>query len=328
MAAMHTGTRIRGRRMRISRRRFVVAAASMAFRAARAQDQSKDAPTFSSDVQVVNLLATVRDKKHAILTDLTKDDFEILENGRPQTIRYFTRETDLPLTIGLMVDTSMSQVNVLNAERGASLRFLDQVLRENKDHVFIMQFDLVVQTKQPLTSSRRDLSQTLAFVDTPTRRQLRNQSGGGTLLYDAIVDASDEIMKKQTGRKALILMSDGGENGSDATLLDAIEAAQRAETLVYTILFSDGAYGADPGIMQQLAKETGGAYFRVSKKQTIDQVFDLIQEDLRSQYSIGYVSDTPPAIGGFRKLQLVLKKPGLVVQSRDKYWAGPPDEAK
>jgi VWFA-related protein len=132
-------------------------------------------------------------------------------------------------------------------------------------------------------------------------------------------------MKKQQGRKALIVLSDGGENGSDASLPDAIEAAQRAETLIYTILFSDGSYGSNPGIMQRLAKETGGGYFEVSKKLTIDQVFALIQEDLRSQYSIGYVSDRPPVVSEFRKIQLTLKKPGLVVQSRDKYWAGPPD---
>ena len=137
--------------MELSRRRFLWLT-SLAVRVARAQDDV----TFSSDVQVVNLLATVRDKNHAILRDLTKDDFQVLENGRAQNIRYFTRETDLPLTIGLLVDTSMSQVKVLDAERGASLRFLDQVLRENKDHVFVMQFDLAVQTKQPLTGSRRD----------------------------------------------------------------------------------------------------------------------------------------------------------------------------
>ncbi len=304
-----------------SRRRFLVSAASFCGTALWAQQDA----TFSSDVQVVNLLATVRNKNHEILRDLTKDDFHILENGRPQTIKYFTRESDLPLTIGLMVDTSMSQVHVLDAERGASLRFLDEVLRENKDHVFIMQFDLAVQTRQPLTASRRDLSQSLAYVDTPTRNQLRNQFSGGTLLFDSIVEASQDIMKKQQGRKALIVLSDGGENGSNATLPDAIEAAQRAETLIYTILFSDGSYGANPGIMQRLAKETGGGYFEVSKKLSIDQVFSLIQEDLRSQYSIGYVSDRPPEISEFRKLQLVLKKPGLVVQSRDKYWAGPPD---
>ena len=124
---------------------------------ARVQAQQDDA-TFSSDVQVVNLLATVRNKKAEIVRDLTKDDFSLLEDGRPQTIRYFARESDLPLTIGLMVDTSMSQVHVLDAERGASFRFLDQVLRENKDHVFIMQFDLTVQTRQALTGSRRDLT--------------------------------------------------------------------------------------------------------------------------------------------------------------------------
>jgi VWFA-related protein len=291
-------------------------------KAARAQDA-----TFSSDVQVVNLLATVRNRNHEILRDLTKDDFQILESGRPQNIRYFTRESDLPLTIGLMVDTSMSQVKVLDAERGASLRFLDQVLRENKDHVFIMQFDLAVQTRQPLTGSRRELDQALAFVDTPTRNQLRGQYGGGTLLFDSLVDASTDIMKKQQGRKALIVLSDGGENGSDATISDAIEAAQRAETLIYTILFSDGSYGANPGIMQRLAKETGGGYFEVSKKLTIDQVFALIEEDLRNQYSIGFVSDRPTNIAEFRKIQLTLKKPGLVVQSRDRYWAGPPEES-
>jgi VWFA-related protein len=307
-----------------SRRGFIISAASLLLRATRSAAQQQDA-TFSSDVQVVNLLATVRNKNHEILRDLTKDDFQIRENGRPQTIRYFTRESDLPLTIGLMVDTSMSQLKVLDAERGASLRFLDEVLRENKDHVFIMQFDLAVQTRQPLTSSRRDLSQSLAYVDTPTRNQLRSQYGGGTLLFDSVVDASQDIMKKQQGRKALIVLSDGGENGSDATIAEAIEAAQRAETLIYAILFSDGSYGANPGIMQRLAKETGGGYFEVSKKLTIDQVFALIQEDLRSQYSIGFVSDRPTNISEFRKIQLTVKRPALVVQSRDRYWAGPAD---
>jgi VWFA-related protein len=282
---------------------------------------------FSSDVQVVNLLATVRNKKNEILRDLSKDDFQILENGRPQTIKYFTRETDLPLTIGLLVDTSVSQTGVLDAERGASLRFLDQVLRENKDHVFIMQFDLAVQVRQPLTASRHDLSESLAFVDTPTRNQLRSQYGGGTLLFDAVIEASQETMKKQKGRKALIILSDGGENGSDATLSEAIDAAARTETLIYTILFSDGSYGADRGVMQRLAKETGGGYFEVSKKLTIDQVYALIQDDLRSQYSVGYVSDRPAQISEFRKVQLTVKRPALVVQSRSRYWAGPPDDA-
>ncbi len=313
-----------------SRRRFVASAASLMLAAAhgRAQQQDGEIPSFSSDVQVVNLLATVRNKTGAIVRDLSKDDFSLLEDGRPQTIRYFARDSDLPLTIGLMVDTSMSQVHVLDAERGASFRFLDQVLRENKDHVFIMQFDLTVQTRQPLTGSRRDLDQALAYVDTPTRDQLRNQSGGGTLLFDAIVSAAQEIMKKQKGRKALIVLSDGGDDGSDATLAGAIEEAQRAETLIYSILYTDGGFGSGEGrnIMEHLAKETGGSYFQVSKKLTVDQVFALIEEDLRSQYSLGYVSDRPAQVAEFRRIQLTVKRPGLVVNSRDRYWAGPPAE--
>jgi len=310
--------------MNYSRRQFAFSAASviLAARQARAQDE----PSFSSDVQVVNLLATVRNKKSEIIRDLEKDDFSLLEDGRPQAIRYFSRESDLPLTLGLMVDTSMSQVHVLDAERGASFRFLDQVLRENKDHVFVMQFDLTVQTRQPLTGSRRDLNSALTMVDTPTRSQLRSQYGGGTLLYDALVDASQDIMKQQPGRKALIVLSDGGENGSDATLDNVIDAAQRAETLIYAILFRDGGFGSGEGrnIMQRLAKDTGGSYFEVSKKLGIDQVYALIQEDLRSQYSLGYVSDRPAKGAEFRRLQLTVKRPGLIVRSRDRYWAGPP----
>ncbi len=310
----------------VSRRRFLITSAGILLGAADSGAQEE--PTFSSGVQVVNLFATVRDRKNELLRGLGKDDFLVVEDGRPQTIRYFSRESDLPLTIGLMIDTSLSQTRVLPAERGASLSFLDEVLRENKDHVFIMQFDLTVQTRQPLTASRRDLGQALAFVDTPTRNQLRNQYGGGTLLYDAILRASEDVMKKQQGRKALIVMSDGGENGSDATLSEAIEAAQRAETLIYTILFSDGSYGRNRGVMQSLAKETGGAYFEVSKKQTIDRVFAIIQEDLRNQYSIGYVSDRPATAAGFRRIQLSVKGPGLVVQSRNRYWAEPaPDRS-
>jgi len=299
----------------LSRRLFLLSSASWL---ARAQE-----PIFTSGVQVVNVLATVRDKKGAILRGLMKDDFTILEDGRPQKISYFTAETNLPLTIGLLIDTSISQTKMLDAERAASFRFVDQVLRENKDHVFIMQFDLAVQTPQPLTSSRQELSKALTFVDTPTRNQLRSQVGGGTLLFDAIVEASQDIMKKQQGRKALIMLSDGGENGSDATLVQAIDAALRAETLIYSIFYSDGSYGNSRGIMRELAKNTGGGYFEVSKKFPIDQVYGVIEEDLRNQYSLGFVTDKPTEVSEFRKLQLKVDKPGMVVQSRDRYWAGP-----
>ena len=191
---------------------------------------SHDEATFSTDVKVVNILATVRTKSGQIINDLTKDDFSIAENKRPQDIRYFSRESDLPLTIGLMVDTSMSQTRVLESERSASFQFVDQVLREGKDKVFVTQFDMAVMTRQKPTSSRRELEESLPYVDTPSKSELEAQRGGGTLLFDAVVKASREIMSSQRNRKAMIILSDGGDNGSDETLASAIEAAQRADT--------------------------------------------------------------------------------------------------
>jgi VWFA-related protein len=285
----------------------------------------QDEATFSSGIQVVNVLATVRDRGEQFVRNLTKDDFSISEDGRPQAIRYFSAETNLPLTIGLLVDTSISQEKVLNAERGASFRFIDSVLRENMDHVFLMDFDMNVKTMQHLTNSRADLQESLRLVNTPTREELRSQYGGGTLLFDAVSDACKEVMKKQQGRKALIILSDGGDNGSNATLSAAVQEAQRTNTLVYTILFTSGGLGSNIGkrTMLRLAEQTGGSYFVVTKKLTIDQVFSLIEQDLRSQYSIGYVSDKPAQVSEFRKLQLTTKRADLIVHARDRYWAGP-----
>jgi VWFA-related protein len=286
---------------------------------------AQETPTFTVGVNVVNVLANIMDKHGAIIRDLQQSDFTILEDGRPQAIRYFARQTDLPLTLGLLVDTSMSQEHVLDSERAASFRFLDQVLREKKDQIFVMQFDIAVLTRQPLTSSYRDLNDALSQVDTPTRRELENGGNRGTLLLDAVVQASNETMSKQHGRKALILLTDGDDNGSDATLANAIDAAQKADTLIFSILFSDSGRVHGPGqyILQHMSNETGGGYFEVSKKQNIDQIFDAIQDELRSQYSLGYVSDKPPTTGEFRKIQLKVGTPGLVVQARNRYWAQP-----
>ena len=212
--------------------------------------RSQQQPAIAVDVRVVNVFATVRDKHGAIVPNLTKDDFTLEEDGRPQTIRYFTRETDLPLTLGLLVDTSMSQRRVLDQERSASSTFLDQVLRPNKDLAFVIHFDREVELLQDLTSSRQKLLSALELLQTPqfTRNVGSNSPtsspgsyhrGGGTLLYDAVYLASNEMMKKQQGRKALVVLSDGVDTGSQETLAKAIEAAQRADTLVYSILFAD-----------------------------------------------------------------------------------------
>jgi len=289
---------------------------------------SQDQPVFSTDVKVVNVLATVRNRTGTLVGDLGKDDFSLSEDGRPQTIRYFLRESNLPLTLGLMVDTSGSQRRVLDAERGASLKFLDRVFRENKDHVFIMQFDTSVQLRQPLTGSIRKLDDAMAYVDSETMRQVRMQGGGGTLLYDAIARACEEIMKKQTGRKALIVLSDGVDFGSESTLKESVEAAQRADTLIYSILYSDpSAYGIFGGggdgkhVLQRMSDDSGGSLFEVSKKLPVESTFDILEEELRNQYSLGYVSDKPVTLSEFRSIQLTAKQKGLLVQARRRYWA-------
>jgi VWFA-related protein len=211
-------------------------------------------PTFSANVKVVNLLATVRDKHGAVVSNLGKDDFKLDEDGRPQTIKYFTRETDLPLTLGLLVDTSLSQRRVLEQERTASYKFLQDVLRESKDDAFVIHFDHETELLQDLTSSRDKLEAALDELKTPDPQYQRtsapdpgqgpHQHYAGTVLYDAVFLSSDEVLKKQQGRKAVIILSDGVDTGSKVSLDRAIETAQRSDTLVYSILFSDkDAYG-------------------------------------------------------------------------------------
>ncbi len=227
-----------------------------------------------------------------------------------------------------MIDTSGSQRKVLDAERGASLRFLDQVVRPDKDKVFIMQFDSAVQMRAPLTNMVGKLDDALAYVDSESMSQLRMQGGGGTLLYDAVAKASDDVMKKLTGRKALIVLSDGVDFGSNGSLKESVEAAVKADTLIYSILYSDsGAYGLFGGggegrsVLERMCTETGGSFFEVSKKKPLDQVFDILQQELRTQYNLGYVSDKPVYVSEFRSIQLTAKQKGLIVQARRQYWA-------
>ena len=295
----------------------------------RGSQQAPDEPIFTAGVKVVNILATVRNKKGEIVSNLDKDAFQVAENGRPQALRYFSRDSDLPLTVGLLIDTSMSQERVLDAERGACFKFLDQVLRENKDKFFIVQFDMSVQIKQDLTSSRAKLDDALSFVDTPTRKQLELGGWGpSTVLFDAVKQMSKDVMRSESGRKALIVLSDGVDEGSDTPISDAIEAAQRADTLIYSVLFSDASFywGSGAGsvgrrALQRLSRETGGSFYEVSKKAPIGQIFQKLEEELRTQYSMGYVSDEPVTISEFRKIQVTTKEKGFTVQTRDKYFA-------
>jgi len=318
--------------MRFSSTRRAFLLSSGAACCARRADALQE-PVFSTEVKVVNVLATVRDKKGAIVANLGQDDFSIAEDSHPQAVRYFARETDLPLTIGLMVDTSASQRGVLDAERGASFRFLDQVLRENKDQVFIMQFDSAVQLRQTLTSSRRQLNDSLSYVDTETESQLRLQNGGGTLLYDAVYLAAHDKLQSQAGRKILVLLTDGGDQGSQETLKSAEEAAQKANTILYVILIADhpftdtfGTSYSGKAQMEQLARDTGGRVIDVGNNgHKLEDAFDQIQNELRTQYLLSYTPANKQADGKYRKLEIDCGK-GLTVQARKGYYAIVGDE--
>jgi VWFA-related protein len=277
--------------------------------------------TFSADVKVVNLLATVRDRDGKVVKDLTKDDFVVEEDGRPQTIRYFAQESNLPLAIGVMVDTSCSQIRVLEAERSASYKFLDQVLR-GEDVAFVLHFDYKLSLLQGFTSSREELQTAFSKLARPKHCN--------TVLYDAIHDASEQLMKKQSGRKAYVLLSDGGDVRSKHSIVTAIEFAQRADTIIYSIFFSDAQtlplvirpsiyLARGKSVMRRLARETGGGYYVVSKDKSIEQIYTEIEEELRNQYSIGY---TPETTGDkkFRKITLTAKRPDLVVRTRAGYY--------
>ena len=338
-----------------------------------ASDRSQPG-TLSVTVKVVNVPATVRDKHGQIIRTLTKDDFLLEEDGRPQTVHYFAHDTDLPLTLGLLVDTSMSQRRVLEQERHASYSFLDQMLHQSKDVAFVIHFDHEVELLQDLTSSREKLEAVLQSLQAPQFETTSGRGGGsggnnggpngggypggrganrhgygggGTLLYDAAYLASDEVMKKQQGRKALIILSDGVDTGSKLSLETAIETAQRADTVVYSILFADdeaygrGGYGGRGGfgrhgggarfpmesrpdgrkILEKISKQTGGRLFEVSKKQPIEKIYESIAEELRNQYNLGYTPDPAGREGSYHKITLKTKQKDLIVQARDGYYA-------
>ena len=374
--------------MQISRTRsrlytWVFAVASLAFSqdapstqtSHPAADTSDSATKISVKVNVVNVLATVRDKHGKIVNNLSKQDFTLTEDGRPQSIHYFSRETDLPLTLGLLVDTSLSQRRVLDQERSASHSFLDQMVREDRDQAFIIHFDRDVELLQDLTCSHQKLEQALNALKTPEYTQTDSNGGGGsgpggghgggrhgghrgggTTLYDAVFLASDELMRKQEGRKALVLLTDGVDRGSKESLDTAIESAQRANTVVYSILFKDDeSYGGGGGfgrpsigfpgggypggrrggqrypteprpdgkkILERISKETGGRLFEVSKKQPIDQIYSEITEELRNQYNLGYTPDREASNNSsYHKIQLSAKQKDMTVQARDGYYA-------
>jgi VWFA-related protein len=337
------------------------------------QSQSK----ISTEVKLVTVYAAVRDKHGKIIPNLNQSDFALQEDARPQTIKYFARESDLPLTLGLLVDTSLSQRRVLDQEKSASYSFFDHILRENKDKAFLIHFDREVELLQDLTASREKLRAGLEQLDTPSFSNTsagggggggaggsggggsgrgHGHGGGGTLLYDSIYLASNELMKKQQGRKALIILTDGVDHGSKESLNTAIASAQRADTAVYSILFADedaygsggrGGYGGHGGyggggmgrggggrypqqdrpdgkkVLARISKETGGQLFEVKKKLPIEQIYAQIEEELRNQYSLAYTPDRPGDDSTYHLIHVTVNQKDLIVQAREDYYSGP-----
>ena len=297
-------------------------------------------PSITVDVDVVSILASVRDKRGALVPNLQKDDFTILEEGKAQAIKYFTRETDLPLTIGLLVDVSGSQRNLIDIERNAASQFFSQVLRK-KDEAFLISFGEETELLQDYTGSARLLAQGL--------NQLRVSSGvggispgpvptigdpRGTVLYDAIYLAASEKLKTEVGRKVIVVITDGVDQGSRLTRNQAIEAAQKADAVIYSIEYYDpSAYGrfmsfggsGGEGELRKMSDETGGHVYKVDRGHPLDMVFRELQDEMRSQYSIGYTPTNGLKDGSYRHLDVKLANKDLKAQARKGYYAVRPE---
>lgn len=303
------------------------------------QNGDQSMSTLQVNVNVVNLFFNVKDKHGTLIPNLQRNDFKVLEDGQPQTIKYFASETDQPLTLGILIDSSVSQERVLPMEKEVGASFLKEVLRP-KDEAFVISFDVNVDLLQDFTNSAGTLR-------TALNEAKINGGGGcggipgvgqgpipcgnpkGTLLYDAVYLAGREKLATEVGRKAMIILTDGEDQGSQETIRSAIEAAQKSDSIVYVLLIADrgfyglGGYSGDRS-MKELAQQTGGRVIDVGNKlEKLKQAFDQIANELRTQYSIGYTPSNSKRDGSFRRVE-VKTKDGYKVQCRSGYYALPP----
>src|SRR5271166_4837138 len=317
----------------------------------RSRDQSKEQSndesvgTLKVNVEVVQLFFNVKDKHGALIANLNKDSFEVFEDGQPQTIKYFKAESDLPLTLGIMIDSSGSQQRVLDMEKEVGASFLESTLR-TKDEAFVISFDVDITLLQDFTNSVSRLRHALntAKINTggfgcaggPIGPQgpvpCSSTGQRGTALYDAVYLASHDELSHEVGRKAMILLTDGEDEGSRLKIKDAIEAAQKADAICYVLLIADrGFYGGmgytGDSDMKKLTHETGGRVIEVGNKiEKLRQAFDQISQELRSQYNIGYTPTNTARDGSFRKVEIKPKQGDYKVQARSGYYATPRHE--
>src|ERR1700677_3284595 len=313
-------------------------------------DQStpeKSDETLKVNVNVVGVFLNVKDKHGALIPNQRKEDFEVFEDNKPQTIKYFTAESNLPLTLGILIDSSGSQIRVLDMEKEVGGAFLRQILTD-KDEAFVIDFNVESELVQDYT---RDVHRLQAALN-KVKIQSGVVSGGsgipglgqgpvpthntpGTVLYDAVYLSAHDMLSKEVGRKAMILLTDGEDEGSKLKIKDAIEAAQKADSIVYVLLCADrGFYGgfgmgySGASEMEKLTEATGGRVINVGNKfDKLKEAFDQIAAELRSQYSIGYTSTNAVLDGSYRKLQIKSKQ-GYKIQTRAGYYATPHNQSQ
>jgi VWFA-related protein len=314
----------------------IIAASTLGEASVQGQSQSQQQKVPQSDqtlkaqTTVVNIFATVRDKHHGIISDLTEKDFKILEDGQEQKVAFFSKDRNLPVTMGVLMDTSGSMDRILNAEQDAASRFLERVMRKN-DEAMVISFDLDVNLLADFTADTAVLERAIrrTVINAPaagiggTVGTIPTQ-GGGTNLYDAIYLAAHDELATEAGRKAIILLSDCEDTGSRVRIQEAIEAAQRADTVIHVLLIRDymATSGVGPSVASKMSSETGGRVIDVHNEKSLEKAFDEIAEELSSQYVLGYYPTNEKRDGTFRKIQVeVVSHPEAKVTARKGYYA-------
>jgi VWFA-related protein len=310
-----------------------------------APEEDKSVATFKLQVNLVDVFFTVKDKNGNLVPHLNKNDCSIFEDKQPQTFKSFVAENNLPLTLGILLDTSGSQQRVLPLEQEAGSRFLERVLKA-KDEAFLLSFDVNVDLLQDFTNSPRLLTRAMDKAEINTAggngaAGIPGAGGGtiptigdpkGTLLYDAIYLAANEKLNQESGRKAMIILTDGDDQGSRTKISEAIAAAQKSNAIIYVILIADtGFYGGwgynGYSAADRMSKETGGRLINVGNNgKKLEEAFSQIEDELRTQYVATYTPTNAKLDGSFRHLSLECRGDGLKVQVRKGYFAPAPEQ--
>jgi len=283
-------------------------------------------PRLKAAVNLVNLFATVRDKNKRIVGDLIQEDFKVYEDNHEQKIAFFSKEVTLPLTLGLLIDTSGSERNRLGAEQEAATRFLERVMRKG-DEAMVISFDFDVDLLQDFTDDRAQIARAInkARIGAVTGGVMTPgpipSNIGGTHFYDAVYLACNEKLATEAGRKALVIVTDAQDEGSKLKLEEAIEAAQRTDTVVHVLLIHDPGFSWRPDVAKKLSDETGGRTIELSSEKKLMEAFDQISEELRSQYTVGYYPANPVKDGKFRKIRVATTNKEYKILARKGYYA-------